>query len=406
MFIFLLLLTVLTATPILYNTIYILFLWLLFLCFFGMPWKDKTNKTLKRIWSYSVVYMFISLFYVMIGISQVKMGYCFASFTYFFPILGLMAVDSHLNFSQVKLLFYAVVLIIALNILDSIRISILNPGVLYQSLNDGFELIGETKQNVGGAMFVNMVLFYINLMMIAIYNTAKKGERLFFVICLVIAVIFIVGFSLKASAVLLAVVSILAQIIAHKGQKNMRAIIITGVALLSLIVLFRDEIIFLIIDIVGSDRLASRLLLFVSDSNSMSSGDDSSLTARIDLWIVSLETWLSSPISFLFGIGDRNPHDFSSFAASGIGYHSDFTDVFARYGLIGAYIFFKTLVLLYKYLKLRYGSEFYYEILVYFILIILMGVTKRFVSGEPALTIMFVFPLCLRYLSWSRATHK
>ena len=138
--------------------------------------------------------------------------------------------------------------------------------------------------------------------------------------------------------------------------------------------------------------------MFAADDTGAATQGNATLEARADLWIVSVNTWLSSLTTFFFGIGEHNYLDFVSTAASGVGNHSDLLDVFARYGIMGGLLLYGILIKYYKWLSQTFGSAFKNYILTFFLLLILMGVTKRFISGEEAIVIFMLLPLCLMYM--------
>lgn len=62
--------------------------------------------------------------------------------------------------------------------------------------------------------------------------------------------------------------------------------------------------------------------------------------SRMELSMLSLKTWLGTISSFFWGIGDARSESVIGNFTIGIGNHAEFFDVFARYGLIGAGLFF------------------------------------------------------------------
>lgn len=204
---------------------------------------------------------------------------------------------------------------------------------------------------------------------------------------------------MKGSAIILLLASLILQFIANRSRGNFGKIIIVSIIFVGIIFAFRDVIINVLIDLIDNERITERLMVF-SSSESMS--DSHTLMAREDLWRVSLKSWLRDPGSFLFGIGDHNWEAFSSTAASGVGNHSDIVDVLARYGIIGGVILFSSIIIYYKYLMKKYGTIYRWEIFSFFVILILMGFTKKFVAGEPAIVLFLLLPLGLRVFSYEK----
>ena len=186
--------------------------------------------------------------------------------------------------------------------------------------------------------------------------------------------------------------SFLLQYIAFHTKNFVRSVIVVVVSF-GLIYACRDFLIQFIIDIIGSDRVSSRLLGLSSQGNQ--TGDLESFDARIELWLVSIRTWLSSPLSFLFGIGDRLLIEGKSAAVTGIGRHSDVFDTLARYGIIGGILVFSVFFNLYKYLKsILVGNNNY--LISYFIIVVAMALTKSILYPEVGFAIFCMLPLCIK----------
>lgn len=369
-------------------------LWILFF-FVSLNYYLKSDTKLIQISFLGLFFIFLCILYRWLNISSATLAHCMVRpFVFFSPILALIVIDKCENKSQIKFLLHFIALVIALNIADSIWIT-LSSGIedtVYQNLREQEDL---ENSNLGGNMFVIMAVFYANIIFIAFMNTTDRLEKLFFLLYFGLSAYFIIFCSLKASAILLFIISILLQYMAKMGEKNFRIIMFMSLIFIGILWLYRDQIIYFLIDMIGSDRIASRLEVMLSGA---SLTDNTSFAGREHLWQTSLQSWVNSPTSFTFGIGDHNWEDFSSTSASGIGDHSDLLDVLARYGIIGGSILYSALIIYYRYLQKKY-STFKFEIIAFFILLILMGLTKKFISGEPSIAIFILFPLCLKHIS-------
>jgi len=400
---YILLLSVLTVTPKFFVAKYLMVLWVLLLLFTFKDFK-KADKRLSQIGSLGFLFIIVILLYYIFGISSASLAYSLPSpFVFFSPIIAMVIVDRSNNQSQCNFLFHFISLAIAINIADSIGITheFGFENIVYQTLAETLGEEGIEGLNLGGSLFVNMSVFYASVMFMAFLNTKNRFEKILFLLYFGIGAYFIIICSLKASAITLLLLSVLLMYIAKKGKKSFGQIVFFSVFFIAIILVFRDQLINILIDIIGSDRVASRFEVFVTGANVT---DSSTLMSREDLWQVSLHSWLRNPITFFFGIGDHNWKDFSTTAASGIGDHSDLLDVLARYGLVGGLILYTSLIELFKYLRTKHGYSFKWEIHSFFILIVLMGLTKKFVSGETAIVMFILFPLCLRYLSKDNTT--
>ena len=390
-----LMLAALTVTPLFFIAKYMMVLWAFF--FFISVLQFRTTKQLRELGLLAITFLFICVLYKIIGVSSAVFGYCITNpFVYFAPIMALIIIEQCDNEGQIRFLFHFISLFVALNILDSIRLTYMLglDNIAYQQLAGLLsEKEGIGGLNLGGSLFVNMIVFYTNVVFFAFLKTKYRIERILFLTYFGIGAYFIIMCSLKGSAVVLLVVSILLQYVAHRGGVHFGRTVVIFVIIVGLFLVFRDFLIDSLISIIGSDRIASRLEVFASRSRV---SDSDTFVARENLWMVSLQSWLQNPFTFLFGIGEHDAYAFSTTAESGVGNHSDLLDVLARYGLVGGVILYSTIKVYYQYLHEKYGSFFRFEIISFFILIVLMGLTKKFIAGEPAIIIFILFPLCLK----------
>lgn len=396
----LLLLATIGVTPLLYSRPIIMTLWCIVIVFTSISsLGQRTSASLYKIWLMSVAYMAICVLYKVMDISSAGLGYCLLHTLFFLPCYSLIVFTHICSDNKVKFLFHAISFIIALNIADSIRLTFLYPmEVAFQSMAEELEMMGVTGLNLGGSMFVNMSVLFLGVMMIAFLNTRIKTEKIVFGIYIAITFWFIVMCSAKASAIVLAIFAVITQYLVFKGERNRIAFYILLLCMLVLFNMFFKDIIYFIADFIDNERITTRLLVFAADDTGAATQGNATLEARADLWIVSVNTWLSSLTTFFFGIGEHNYLEFVSTAASGIGNHSDLLDVFARYGIIGGLLLYGILIKYYKWLLQIFESAFKNYISTFFLLLILMGVTKRFISGEEAIVIFMLLPLCLMYM--------
>ena len=402
--IFVLLVSAIVAvTPKFYEDKYLMVLWTIFFLF-TYKYYLLANRQLKQISILGAIFVLLCIVYWLLGISDAGFSYCMAApFVYFAPIIGLIFIDQCYNHNQLRFIFHFISLVVAVNVADSIWLvhSFGIENLVYQNIADFLGDEGFDGLNLGGAMYVNMIVFYANVMFLTFLNTTDRIERFLFFLYFSICTYFIVICSLKASAILLLLASILLQYIAHKGKRNFGIIILLSSLFLGILFVFRDSLINLFINIIDSERITSRLEVLATGATVT---DNTSFAGREDLWQTSLHSWLKNPITFLFGIGDHDWRLFLYTADSGIGNHSDFFDVFGRYGLLGGIVFYFSLIKYYNFLQNKFGMVFKWEIIAFFIIIILMGITKRFVSGEPAIVIFLLFPLCLEHISTIQST--
>lgn len=392
-----LVLSVLTITPLLSIKILLIVLWCVFLCLENNKFNRIISK-LRSVLTLGILFVFICVIYRLVGVSSAKMSYCVVlPFLFFVPVLALIVIDKCHNEQQIRFLFHFISLAVAINIADNIRLFYqLGMDVVFQNLAGIMEEEGITGLNLGSSMFINMSVFYAIIMFMAFLKSNNNYEKILLLVYVSISAYFIIMCSFKASAVILMLMSFVSMFIAVKAKKHVVTILILMVVVGAVVFLFMDSIINFLIGVIGSQRIADRLIIFTSEGDMSDSG---SLMTRNELWLVSIKTWLSGVSSFFLGIGDHNWQDFVSTSDSGIGNHSDLLDVLARYGIIGGLIFYSSIKVYYDYLKKRCGTSFKFELLSFFILVFLMGFTKKIVGAQPAIMIFILFPLTLRCFS-------
>ena len=392
-----LVLSVLTITPLFYAQKIFMVLWAIFFCLeFNQVFR--TDGKLKSVLTWGVLFIFICIVYKIFGVSSATISYCAVPpFSYFVPISALIIIDKCHNEQQIRFLFHSISLVTAINIADNIRLSyVYGLDVVFQNLAGILEEEGISGLNLGGSMFVSMSVFYASIMFLAFLKSKNNIEKILFLLYVCITAYFIIMCSLKASAIVLMLISFLSMYISVKMKKNV------GVALLIMAIvgiimfLFMDNIVYFLINVIGAQRIADRLIIFTTGAEY---SDSSTLVSRGELWQVSVGTWLNDVKSFFLGIGDHSWNEFSTTAKSGIGNHSDLLDVLARYGILGGLCLYSSIKLYYDYLKTIYGKSSKFEILSFFVLILLMGFTKKIVGSQPAVMIFILFPLTLRYFS-------
>ena len=132
----------------------------------------------------------------------------------------------------------------------------------------------------------------------------------------------------------------------------------------------------------------------------MNSLDNSSLAGRFLLGMTSLNTFLSSPINFIWGVGDDimigEQYEFSDLLSLGIGNHSQFLDMLAKYGIIGGVIFVNIIKGMSKWLKKFSLSKLFHRYVVLFILLFFFqSILNNSFLPDLFVVIFIVFPLLL-----------
>ena len=191
--------------------------------------------------------------------------------------------------------------------------------------------------------------------------------------------------------------------VVNKAKRPIKAVVAIAISF-GVLLTFIDPLIHLLVNLIDNSRVGSRLLIFTEEGDTY--GNANSINSRMDLWLVSLRTWTNSIPSFIFGIGDHVRNDTISTEASGIGNHSDFFDILAKYGIIGGVILYNILKNLFVYTKGQVTRKQYLKVLVFFCLILVFGFTKKIVLPSISIMLFIFFPLCIYYINESDKTQK
>lgn len=339
-----------------------------------------------------LLYVFLTAFYRLIGKSDGTWGNSMHEYFFLLTFFLGVALTKRAS-SQQTITFWLLLCIIGVNIVYNIFISNRYPEFNLNSRDD----IGEDflrSLNVGGSTFFTMSMLLFNVCFFVFLNSKEKGigvriGSLFFCI---IAAVFVLFYSQKGSNVVYLLLSIPLQLYAKQSKKMSNFVVNTTIVLLFvflLFVLFKNELIQLIIDISPSERLTVRLITLLDKNNPMA--DTDVVSGRTDLYFLSLKTWLSNPVIFFVGIGDvRAAYDVEW---TGIGQHSDFFDTLARYGLIGGLLLFATIRRYFRMILSIFDRRYKLQILVIIGIFVLCACTKGVLVPEVGCILFVILPL-------------
>lgn len=249
--------------------------------------------------------------------------------------------------------------------------------------------------NVGTSAFYTFSLFFFDVCFFLFLNSKDKRIKMSMLFLSIVTSIFIVWFCLKASVVVLYLISILLLVLA-RGKRNsgrLWLLLITSLFIYWLVSEFSDELIRFVVSNSPSERLTKRLVLLIDDQSVYAS--DSSFNSRKDLWIMSLSTWLQSPASFLFGVGNHYSSGGNNY---GIGQHSELLDLLAEYGLLGGILVSVIFVQLLKAIKFYFNKKYHMQITMIFLIYIACGFTKYIFVPIIGCAMFLLLPLSSQFV--------
>ncbi len=301
---------------------------------------------------------------------------------------------------QQKKLFLFISAILILNLLHNSFLYVLNPSVF-----DAADSIDGEKSisNMGTTSFVQACLYYVPCcILILTKKTPLKLRR----VCLfggILAILYMSVINSRATAFLLLIIGIIAYIytkliasrIRSKGQRFIVTFVIIGIFLVFLVPFLEW-----LASLLSAENLVVRIDSIAESvqKQEISETSESSLFERFTLAMVSINTWLSSPVNFFFGIGE----DFTETAtlldlqALGIGQHSQILDFLAMYGLFGTIILFMALRSIARCindLTTDKDSRLFIEIT--YVIYILSAVLNNTLFSNTNFIAFFLFPLAV-----------
>lgn len=357
------------------------------------------NKLLKRpnslLLTCVCLYVSWGFLYSLLHISD-GYGTIIQQMQFFFCILLMILMPTVLSRRHRFGILALMLLVVSLNIIDNIRLCILYPAIA-ASVNRSMEmveLIGQ-KINIGGSSWYNGLTFFFIVCFFTFLNAEKKKYKFIMLGCSLLAGLFIFGFCLKAAVIVYTVMAVVLLYFAKRSVKNevyLIVIIIVFTFVSLLVNLYSNEIIRFLADNIESKRLSYRLISLV-DNDSEQIG---TVNARTRLWMLSLNTWLDNPLAFIFGIGDHVAE--YKIDGMGIGHHSDFFDVPARYGLIGLLLMYQILRLGLKRILCFFDKQYHLQLYIIITIFILFGFSKSVFTPSVGCSMFLFLPLSSFFL--------
>lgn len=334
-------------------------------------------------------FIFMVLLYKILNVSTAATISIIQDILFFIPLLLMpLIVTFSLNRKQSKWIIGLILIIVAINIADNIRLCILHPELMYfvnrNVQIDDIEGIG----NVGASTWYNGIYFFFTICFFAFINTDSKMMKRAMLASSILSALFIFFFCLKASIIVFTILSVFLLVYA-KRKKSFASLVLVGIFSFLFVLIFADIIVDMLRSMISSDRLLTRLIMLIDADNAEAGVGEHSLNARSMLWMESINTWLANPVNFLFGIGAPPVSD----AHLGVGQHSSFFDSFAKYGLIGGFLIFNSLRISYKYIRSLYARTERLQIFAIAMLFMFFCITKGVFTPAIGSMLFIMLPL-------------
>ena len=339
-------------------------------------------------------YIIMVLSYKVLNISTASNITVFRHFFFFVPILLMPLIPEYFsNRKKLILLMVGLMLYVAAdNIIDNIRLCLKHPELFLMVNRDMKVGDMEGLGNIGGSQWYNSIFFFFLICFFAYLNIGTKIVKNILLAISVLSAVFLLLFCLKASVIVFTLLSIIL-LISAKRVKNVHRLIVSllfvYLFVFLIVGLYADELTEMLQSMITSDRLLGRLIMLIDPESAEASAGTGTMNARSELWMESINTWLSSPDNFLLGIGAPPTSDIHA----GVGQHSDLFDSLARYGLIGSFLIFNSLRMGYKYIQTLLGEKERPQLFAMAMLFVLFSATKGVFNPAIGSSLFLLLPL-------------
>lgn len=391
------LLVVISSTPILGNPTNYVYTGISIVVLIVLHLGHSYIRIFRSLLPFLLGYVAVNALYRVIGVSDANWGNSMHEYIFLLSFPLVLLIFENCSIKYIRILFFIIVCIISANIVENIVISFLYPEINEISL-EYQDTSFLSSINAGSSNFYTLSMFFSLICFFVYINTKEILLRGVMFLSTTVGTIYVIVFCNKGSVVLFLVLSLVLVYVA-KHSRLFNSFIITlcvfFVFLLLLIGFYKQELVEMIVNLVPSERLATRLVTVIDKNNPLAESD--TISGRQNLYFLSIQTWLSSISNFLYGVGDvrvaYKPE------TTGVGQHADFLDTLARYGIIGGVFLFRYIHKAIYLFKSFFISNNILQFKVIVFLFILCGCTKSILVPEVGIMIFIMLPLSCRIVN-------
>lgn len=296
-------------------------------------------------------------------------------------------------------LLYLITLISTIGVLSTDGLA---ARTLTSSSSDPDAINAYKLKNVGSFDFIYSLLLLIPMIggFIKASFFKSRGKALFFLGFQLLLIVCVIMSNFTTALILLFVDIMLLLLIGRAKMTLSKFVVISVVVMVlapALLILFIQQMVSLTDSIYAADKLTGLLAV------SAGSEDVGEVYTRTDLIQASIHSFFSNPI---FGVGGWYP--ISGVPSPKIGYHSQFIDEFARYGIIGAgplLLFFRNIFsIIYK----QNGNKEFYKNIVFvpLLLFTILSFLNPVFDNIMMISIFIYVPLTDRFIRYENTIYS
>lgn len=306
----------------------LLLLALVFLINNGLYLKSRNSVTTLLV----VLYIGLEIFYEFAGISNCDSIYYFYTISFLlFALIGPPLIEK-LDRRQENVLLVASFGSLLYVMYANLRLKI-QYGSSYVRLGD----ILSASTNVISTQYISAIVLVAGILLTSFIYA--KRRRFLALALLIVSIAFEAFVGQRMIAILLLIVMIAMQLLVTKKRTVMGyTVTLLIIILVAVVAINLENILLWISSAVDNIRITRRInqILYMIRAGKIE-GAGGSLEVRFNLMMNSLRTFISSPLHFVFGVGENRSSNLI------VGHHSQWADQAAKYGIIGLILLASTL---------------------------------------------------------------
>lgn len=360
--------------------------------------KDLLNP-FSNGWLYVFMLQFIAY---LVGLSTLSLNnYLGRIFIFVVPFMTLSVLKLY-NFKEQRLLAFFICLIFVINLFQNIWLGFIFPEVFEYSnqLINGEDAMRMT--NAGGTLFVCITVFFMSIFYMLFSNVYSITKKILFGILSLSCVYYLVAVNPRGTTFFVGLF-MLTCFVFFKGLRQLtltQKFFFVFVFIYSAYMLAMPVII-AIRDLIPIERLQQRINSVLLTLQGKDASDEGSLTARIELAKLSLNTFTSSIGNFLFGVGEHE-YENGEVMKTGVGHHSQLIDCFAYFGIVGATFYYYAYIQTCKFIsKIPFQQKVKEQAIIILVSMILFSFLNNFIEPASFIVLFLLFPLVINFLNYN-----
>ena len=377
----------------------IFFLWF-FSLFCISDYKELFNSKLFLIPTMILLCQLVMLF---IGLSNVSFfSLVLRSRLYYIP-LGMQIMLSTYSKKSSGQIAYWIACIYLFNLFFNIYL--FQFGIVSNTISLGDATLGASARhtNAGDTSFCFLVSLFI-LYSVFLITKGNVKEKLCGAILIVSSALYLFFLNSRAISIIILMISAyvyLCQLFVTNRKHISKGFRLIIILLLSIALLYNLSLILSLLGSVkGNDWMGDKMRDLGVVLSGGGLGTHGSLAIRFTLYGYALNSWFSTPLTFLIGIGEHSFVTASRYYLKivGISGHSDIFDYAAQYGILGLYLLFRLYCGAFGEIQ-KYARTKKVVIVIVAVMFVMYGFLNRFTYGNIFVAVFLLGPMYLKSIS-------